>query len=142
MTVSNYDREKKAVFCDLISYKDNYYYVSLPWDEDKLPSVPSNHQVALSVFDRAVSRLSKQDLYEDYCQIFLDQEAENIIERINVDPADFGLYTWIPHWPVVKVEDQYSSKIRAVFNSSLRTEGCPSLNDCMYPGINLFTDML
>ena len=74
----------------MISYKDNCYYVSLPWDKDKLPSAPSNHQEALSVFDWIVSRLSKQNLYDDNCQVFLDKEAEDITERINVDPADFG----------------------------------------------------
>ena len=42
----------------------------------------------------------------------------------------------------MKVEDQNSTEIRLVFNCSLRTGRCPSLNDCVYPGINLFTDML
>ena len=33
------------------------------------------------MFDRVVTRLTKQGLYEDYCQVFFNQENEDIIER-------------------------------------------------------------
>lgn len=92
-----------------------------------MPLVASNNQVALSVLDRVVTRLSKMDLYKDYCQVFLDQEG--IIERIQVNPGDFSHYTWISHRPVVKMNNQSSTKLRTVFNCSLRMGGYPSLND-------------
>lgn len=53
----------------------------------------------------------KQDLYKDY-----RQEDEGISERIQVDPRHFTHYTQIPHRPVVKMNDQSSTKIRLVFN--------------------------
>lgn len=46
-SVSDYDRDKKNLFSNSILYRDNCYYVDLPWDEGKLPLVPSNHQVVL-----------------------------------------------------------------------------------------------
>ena len=61
-SVSDYDRDKIVSFRNSISYKDKFYYVNLPWNEDKLPSVPFNHQVALSVLDCVVIHLNKQGL--------------------------------------------------------------------------------
>ena len=83
--------------------------------------VPSNYQVTLKVMDRVASHLSKKGMYEKYCQVFLDQEAKNIIERIDVDPDKFNQYTWIPHRPIIKIDEQCSTKIQPVFNCFLRT---------------------
>ena len=49
-------------------------------------------------------------------QVFLDPEAENIFERLDVDPDKFKQYTWIPHRPIIKIDEQSSPKIRPVFN--------------------------
>lgn len=141
-TFSDYDRDKLRDFQNSISYRDKCYFIDMPWDEDKLSTVPSNHGVALGVLNRVVDRLSSQNLYEEYCKVFLDQESEGIIERIDVMPADFGNHIWIPHRPIIKTDSQCTTKIRPVFNCSLRVGGGPSLNDCVYPGINLYTDML
>ena len=46
-----------------------------------------------------------------------------------------------PQRPVIKKDPVCITKIRPVFNSSLITEGRPSLNDCVYSEVNLFTDM-
>lgn len=45
------------------------------------------------MLDHVVTRFSKQDLYMDYCQLFLEQEEEGIIERIQVDAGDLSHYT-------------------------------------------------
>lgn len=139
---SDYDKKKIEAFRSSISFVDNCYHISLPWNEEKLSNAPSNYQVSLSVLDRVSQKLSKKDLYHDYCQVFLEQEKEGIIERINVDPSNFSKYTWIPHRPVLKQDLQCTTKIRPVFNCSLRTGGKPSLNDCAYAGVNLYSDML
>ena len=62
IVVNDYDRDKITSFCNSISYRDDYCHVNLPWDEDKLPYVPSSHPVALIVIDRVVTRLTKQGL--------------------------------------------------------------------------------
>ena len=52
--------------------------------------VTSNHQVALNVLDRVVIKLEQQNLYDDYCKVFLDQESECIIEKIDVSLMIFN----------------------------------------------------
>ena len=47
-----------------------------------------------------------------------------------------------PHRPVLKKDPVCTTKIRPAFNFSQRMGGRPSFNDCVYPGVNLFTDML
>lgn len=75
------------------------------------------------MLDRVVTRLSKMDLYKDYCQVFLDQEG--IIERIQVNPGDFSHYM---DYTQTSCEDE-GIELRTVFNCSLRMGGYPSLND-------------
>ena len=37
--ISNYDRARIDSFRDSIVYRENSYYVELPWDEDKIRAV-------------------------------------------------------------------------------------------------------
>ena len=78
---------------------------------------------------------------DDYIKVFKQQEEEGIIERIEVDLQKYADYTWIPHRPIFETEQQVTTKIRPVFNCSLKTHNSPSLNEAAYPGVNLMTDM-
>ena len=78
---------------------------------------------------------------DEYIKVFKQQEEEGIIERIEVDPQKYADYTWIPHRPIIKTEQQVITKIRPVFNCSLETHNSPFLNEAASPGINLMTDM-
>ena len=122
-----------------IKFKDNAYHIKLPWHEDKIKSVPSNHRVALSVLNRVVN---KQKLLNKYMEIFHQQEHEGIIERFEVVPEDFTKHIWIPHRRVFKTDEQTTTKIKLVFDCSLKANGKYSLNEAAYPGINLTEDML
>ena len=73
---------------------------------------------------------------------FYQQGREGIIERIEVSPDKFSKYIWIPHRPVIKMDEQSTTKIRPVFNCSLKTRGSCSLNEASHPGIKLINDML
>ena len=42
-SVCNYDKRKIKEFENSIKFKDNAYHIKLPWHEDKVKSVPSNH---------------------------------------------------------------------------------------------------
>ena len=125
-----------------IEFSNGSYFVKLPWINDKLDKVQSNSNIALKVLENVVNRLEKSNKYEDYVQVFLAQERDNIIERIHVDPKNFDKYVWLPHRPIFKTEEQATTKVRPVFNASLKTkQGC-SLNEAAYPGTNLLTDLL
>ena len=75
-------------------------------------------------------------------QVFHQQEREDIIERFQVEPEDFTKIIWIPHRPVFKTEEQTITKIRPVFNCSLKANGKYSQNEAAYRGINLMGNML
>ena len=139
--ITDYDSVKIKDFEDSIKFEDGHYNVKLPWHEDVLEKVPSNHNVALTVMDRVSKKLEKDNLMDDYIKVFKQQEEEGIIERIEVDPQKYADYTWIPHRPIIKTEQQVTTKIGPVFNCSLKTHNSPSLNETAYPGVNLMTDM-
>ena len=125
-----------------IQFKDNKYYVNLPWKRDLIEQVPSNHKVALSVLNRVTETLEKKGQLEDYLKVFHSQCEEGIIEKIEVEPKDFKNYVWIPHRPVFKVDPNTTTKIRPVFNCSLKTDNKPSLNEAAYAGVNLMGDIV
>ena len=110
----------------------------LPWKKDLIEQVPSNHKVALSVLNRVTESLEKKGLLEDYQNVFHSQCEEGIIEKIEVEPKDFKNYVWIPHRPVIKDDPVTTTKIRPVFNCSLKTGNKPSLNEAAFVGINLW----
>ena len=49
---------------------------------------------------------------------------------------------WILYRPVIKLDAQITTKIRLVFNCSLKNKESCSVNETAYPGINLLSYML
>ena len=139
---SDYDTRKMGQFMTNIDYKNGQYWVKLPWHEDKLARVNSNHHVALKVLDRVVNNLEKKGLYKNYLEVFAEQEREGIIEPFFCPPSRYGRHVWILHRPVFKDETTTTTKIQPVFNCSLKVGGGVSLNEAAYPGVNLTGDML
>ena len=139
----SFDKEQIDKFNKGITFKDGFYHVELPWYSDKINLVPSNYFIALKVLDRTMFHLEKKGLVEKYQEVFDKQLADGIIEQIDVDPSDYNKFTWIPHRPVIKMEEQVTTKIRPVFNCSLKThKELPSLNEAAYPGIDLMGSIL
>ena len=75
-------------------------------------------------------------------KVFRSQCEEGNIEKIEVDPKDLKNYIWIPHHPVIKVDPNTTTKVRLVFNCSLKTGDKPSLNEAAFAGINLMGDIV
>ena len=134
-------KEKIAQFERSIEIKDKIY-VELVWG-DNIDEVPSNFSVALGVLDRVVQKLDRTGQLDAYNKVFFDQQNEGIIEEFYCSPKDFSKYVWIPHRPVIKDDAQATTKIRPVFNCSLKTSpNKPSLNEASYQGINNMQNML
>ena len=137
------DEEQINRFRSGITFKDGYYNVELPWYQDKIELVPSNHFVALKVLDRTVEHLKRKGLVNKYQDVFDKQLEDGIIEEIKVKPSEYNNYVWIPHRPVIRTDEQVTTKIRPVFNCSLKTnKELPSLNEAAYPGIDLMGSIL
>ena len=135
------DQEKIALFKNSIIFKDGKYMVDLPWYEEILEQVPSNHHVAIATLKRVVKGLQAKGLVEAYGDVFRQQLRDGIIEKIVVHPSQYSNYVFIPHRAVVKTEQQVNTKLRIVFNCSLKIGGAPSLNQASYPGIDLMASL-
>ena len=141
--VAQTDLQQVNEFKNNIELIDGKYHVKLLWKEDMLKQVSSNYQVALKVLERVSSKLENENILEDYLKVFKQQEEDGIIEEIKVDPKDYGKYVWLPHRPILKKQAQVTTKIRPVFNCSLKTsKNSVSLNNAAFPGINLMKDMI
>ena len=46
--------------------------------------------MVLNVFEHVAIKVERQNLYDDYCNVFLDQESEGIIVQLDVSPNDFN----------------------------------------------------
>ena len=140
-SISDYDSEKVEQFRNSIELINGEYHVDLVW-HDNVDKVPSNEGIALNVLDRVTKDLEQKGKLNEYIEGIRQWETDNIIERIEVSPKDFKNHIWIPHRPVFKTDDQSTTKMRPVFNCSLKTRKGPSLNEASYAGINLMKDML
>ena len=136
---SSSDLQQIQNFSDSISFKDGHYSVILPWKKDLLEKVPSNLKVSLAVAERVYKKLEKQNIAEDYENVFDQQEALGIIEPVLERVPE---QIWIPHRPVIKNEDNVTTKIRPVFNCSLKMGKNPSLNEAAFPGTDLMNSLL
>ena len=97
----------------------------------------------MKVLDRVYTKLDRTGNLGRYNQVFFKQLNHNIIEEFDCVPKDFSKYIWLPHRPVYKDEDQSTSKIRPVFNCSLKTrKDKPPLNEASYSGVNIMQNML
>ena len=77
-----------------------------------------------------------------YQEVFHNQLEDGIIEKIRVEPKDFDNYVWIPHRTILEEEANVTTKIRPVFNCSLKIGNAPSLNEAAYAGLNLMGDIV
>ena len=81
----------------------------------------------------------KQNIASAYEEVFEQQESLGIIEPVNQKVPD---QIWIPHRPVIRTEANVTTKIRPVFNCSLKMGKSPSLNEAAFPGIDLMNNLL
>ena len=115
----SYDMEQVEKFSKSIFLKDGHYHVELPWKKDMIEKVPSNLKVSLAVAERVYAKLENQNFVEAYEDVFNQQEALGIIEPIEKRvPSQI----WIPHRPVIRVDEHNTTKIHPVFNCSLKIE--------------------
>lgn len=55
--LSNYDEQMVALLRQSITFKNNSYYIRLPWQSEKISCVPSNNFVTIRVLDHVAWRL-------------------------------------------------------------------------------------
>ena len=136
------DPDEKAIqqFKDNIQLREGKYHVDIPWKEDVLRRVPSNLELC-KIIARKVSH-KNGELDGDYLAVFNEQKQLGIIEEI---PPGFNPnnHKFIPHRPIVRTDPLVNfTKIRPVFNCSLKIGKQPSLNDATFPGVDMLNSLL
>ena len=95
-------------------------------------------KISLAVAERIYDKLESKGIVDKYEEVFNQQEELGIIEP--VDKREPG-QIFIPHRPVIKMDDFTTTKIRPVFNCSLKIGKAPSLNEAAFPGIDLMNNL-
>ncbi|GFX10778.1 DUF1758 domain-containing protein [Trichonephila clavipes] len=113
---------------------DGRYEVKLPWKCNS-ENLPSNKELTWKRHLQMMNKLRNGKFFEDYKSVFRQWENLNIIERVPEVELNNECH-YLPHRPVIKL-DSATTKIRPVFDASAREKGKPSLNDCLYKGVNL-----
>ena len=121
-----------------IFHNGERYVTKLPFKPDH-DVIPDNFKICESRVKNLKRKLMRENLIEDYSNVFVDYEKNNIIEKVpEIDiPKGSGEVHYLPHRPIIKPERK-TTKIRPVFDASCSTEG-PSLNNCLYSGPNLLS---
>ncbi|KAI5726130.1 hypothetical protein M8J77_024237 [Diaphorina citri] len=114
---------------------DGRYNVCLPFKEQQ-PAVGSTRDIALKRFLSLESRLHKQpQLFHEYKK-FMDEYLELGHLSVASHPSPY----LVPHHCVIK-ESSSTTKLRVVFDSSVKDSKGVSLNDCLLIGPKLQLDI-
>ena len=115
-SVSDFDKEMIDDFKQGICFKDGKYHVALPWYNDKISLVKPNFNIAKSVLNNVVSNLKFKNIYDAYDAVFNQQLSDDIIEEINLEDVNIYDNVWIPHRPIIKMDELVTTKVRPVLN--------------------------
>ncbi|GBO04726.1 hypothetical protein AVEN_179306-1 [Araneus ventricosus] len=111
------------------------YEVGLPSKSDSR-NLRDNKELSWERHEKMVKRMKARGFLCDYQEIFDDWERLKIIERVPENELKNEKCHYLPHRPVIKMQIE-TIKIRPVFDASASEKGKPSLNHCLFKGINL-----
>ena len=122
--------------CD-IRFEDGRYVVSLPWKNNISGSLPSNFEMCENRLESLILRLkSKPELLQQYDQIFREQLATNVIEKVPPSEMNAAGAHYLCHFGVVR-NDRETTKLRIVFDCSAKSsKQSLSLNEPLEIGEN------
>ena len=108
--------------------------ISLPWKEP-LTSLPDNYELSLKRLRLLVKRLRQdRDLFRLYNQVICEQIEQGIVEVVPHPDESMGdRVHYLPHHAVVK-HDKDTTKVRVVYDASVRSGAGTSLNDALLVG--------
>ena len=126
-----------------VKFEDGRYVVSLPWK----PGMREQLQDNVSIAHKRAGSLSKKlgrdpSLARRYDEALAELESLNIIHEIppnEISTSNEPVF-YLPHRPVIR-EVSTSTKVRPVFDASVKDSNGLSLNDCMETGPNLIPNL-
>ncbi|XP_068210329.1 uncharacterized protein [Palaemon carinicauda] len=140
--LKEHDRKVLEDFESTIVYSEmeKQYVVALPWKSNK-SRLPSNFGMALGRVKQQCAKFQKDEAYlNHYQKILKDQEDRGFIERVDKNNVVEDCH-YLAHHSVQK--DSVTTPIRIVFDCSWRQgKNGLSLNDCLWTGPHITTDLL
>lgn len=133
-----YDEDKALeIFNKTVGFKDDRYIVTLPWKRN-WEELGDNFNVAERRMKNVVRKMQYDEkVFSKYSDILNEYLDQGIIERVSdtAKPVNKPVF-YLPH-QVVYREESVTTKMRIVFDASSHEVGQLSLNDCLWPGVNL-----
>ncbi|CAG9135063.1 unnamed protein product [Plutella xylostella] len=122
--------------------EDGRYIVKMPLKEDIASKLGSSKPQAICQFHQLEKRMARCDKLASRYKQFIEEYIElgHMKPAVN-QPNTMTLQVYLPHHGVIK-ESSTSTKLRVVFNASMKTSSKYSLNDLMEKGPNLQNDIL
>ena len=120
--------------------RDSAGRYALRWPFSKTPSLPRSQAIATFRLLQTERRLqSKLELRSAYVRFMEEIIHLHHMELVTIDERLTPNTYYMPHHVVLRHDG--SGKIRVVFNASQSTRSGLSLNDCLYTGPKLQTDI-
>ncbi|GFQ65830.1 integrase catalytic domain-containing protein [Trichonephila clavata] len=132
------------IFNETVEFENGRYIVQLPFRKS-YNELSNNYPLAKQRFQNLWRRFGHDsELYQQYREIIRDYTEQGIIEEVKTEITDNELNRpvyYLPHQAVRK-ESRLTSKTRIVFDAGSHQNNELSLNDCLWPGINLNPNLL
>ena len=120
-------------FAESITFNNGRYQVSLPWRQQHKP-LPENYQLSLYRLRGLLKRLRQMpDVLQRYNDTIQDQIKMGIVEDVPADNKHSTQVHYLPHHAVIRT-DKSTTKMRIVYDASAKSDGNPSLNECLHVG--------
>ncbi|GFY06937.1 DUF1758 domain-containing protein [Trichonephila clavipes] len=142
VTLGNGDEDMLSEFEKSVNFVDGRYRVNLPWKPGMREALQNNKTVARKRFEGLVRRFKcDHELFYEYKDVIDDYVREGIVERTSCASLLDSQGFYLPHHAVIR-SDKTTSCIRIVFDGSAHENGQSSLNQSLYTGPNLHTNIL
>ncbi|GFW49834.1 integrase catalytic domain-containing protein [Trichonephila clavipes] len=139
-----YERDQAIeIFKETVEFEKGRYIVQLPFRKS-YNELFDNYPLAKQRFQNLWRRFGHDsELYQQYREIIRDYTEQGIIEvkpEITDNKLKRPVY-YLPH-QAIKKDGRLTSKRRIVFDAGSHQNNELSLNDCLWPGINLNPNLL
>ncbi|GFV53944.1 integrase catalytic domain-containing protein [Trichonephila clavipes] len=132
------------IFKETVEFEKGRYIVQLPFRKS-YNELSDNYPLAKQRFQNLWRRFGHDsELYQQYREIIRDYTEQGIIEEVKTEITDNKLKRpvyYLPHQAIRK-DGRLTSKTRIVFDAGSHQNNELSLNDCLWPGINLNPNLL
>ena len=123
-----------------IIHEQNKYFVELPWKVPK-PHLEDNLKLAKGHLYKNYTKLKNAGKLGQYNSVLEEQLSMGFIEEVKNEPFKKEGCHYLTHRAVYR-DDSATTKLRIVYNCSLKGPNSISLNDCLIQGPNLVSDLV